>query len=368
MQTKDCYEVLGVAKNANQEDIKKAYRKLAIKYHPDKNPNNKETEERFKEIANAYSIIGDSEKRSNYDQFGHSGISSGGFQNMDDIFSTFGDMFAQAGFGRFAQRAKAQQEQKVQGRSLRIRINIELLDIINGIEKEIKISRLDYCESCNGNGSKNGTSIETCPTCKGMGIVSSIVQNIVGTFAQTRPCHVCKGSKTIIKENCESCNGVGLVKGNKTINVKIPPGVETGMEFIIRGGGDAPQRVGREMGVYGDLIVSIESVDMGQFERHGLDIVLRNNVSIIDAIMGKEMEVDAPEEKLKFTLSPGTQSGEVIKFEGYGIPSIISGGRGNFVVVTKVIIPSKDQFVEGEQAMIKKLGKSKIFKDDCYIK
>ena len=369
MAKRDYYEILGVPKSASKDEIKKKYRKLALKFHPDKNPGNKEAEESFKEAAEAYGVLSNDEKKSHYDQFGHAKAGSGGHQNMDDIFRNFGDIFGGAGFGfgNFGQsQGRQQREPRFQGRNLRIRINLNLTDVINGVDRELKISRLDYCGSCGGNGSKGGNSLKPCPTCKGAGQITSVQQTIIGNIAQKQICPTCQGAKNVIVDKCEVCNGQGLVKQERLVKFKVPPGIEVGSEFVDQGGGDAPEKVGKEKGVYGNLHIVVESIDTMGFERRGMDIVFNKSISIIDAILGKEVEVSTPEKKLKFKIKPGTQSGDVFRFKGQGIPSPISSGRGNFIIVASVIIPSKDEFVEGEIKMIEKLGKSKIFKNGKY--
>ena len=348
MAKRDYYEVLGVQKNASAEEIKKAYRKLAVKYHPDKNPGNKEAEEKFKEAAEAYSVLSDETKKARYDQFGHAGVDgagpdfSGGFGNLNDILNDlFGGGFGGfSGFGGFGSGfGGGQRQQRVhRGRDIRVRVKLTLEEIAHGVEKEISIEKSVPCPDCGGRGAKNSSDVKTCPACNGTGQVQRVVNSFLGQTVTYSTCQQCGGEGKIISNPCRTCNGTGLVRQRETIKVKIPAGVEAGMQLTIQGEGHAA----KNNGINGDLLVVIEEQEHKDLKREGNNLFYTKVVSITDAILGADVEVPCIDGTVKVKVEPGTQSGTVVRLRGKGLPTVNGyGGVGDLYVKIAVWIPKK---------------------------
>ena len=371
MAKKDYYEVLGVDKSASADEIKKAYRKLAIQYHPDKNPGNKEAEEKFKEAAEAYSVLSDADKKARYDQFGHAGVDgagpdfSQGFGNLNDILNDlFGGAFGGGfggGFGGFGggfggQRG-SQQQRVHRGRDIRVRVKLTLEEIAKGAEKEISIEKSVPCADCGGKGAKNSSDIKTCPACHGTGQVERVVRQ--GFFQQVTysTCQQCGGEGKIVSNPCRSCNGTGLVRKRETIKVKIPAGVEAGMQLTIQGEGNAA----KNNGINGDLLVVIEEQEHADLKRDGNNLYYTKIISLPDAILGGETEIPCLDGPYKLKIDAGTQSGTVVRLRGKGLPTVNGyGGTGDLYVKIAVWIPRK--LNKDEKALIESLRDNESFK------
>ena len=348
MAKRDYYEVLGVDKSATADDIKRAYRKLAVKYHPDKNPGNKEAEEKFKEAAEAYSVLSDSDKKMKYDQFGHAGVDgagpdfSGGFGNLNDILNDlFGGAFG-GGFGGFGGFGGGfgggqRRERVYRGRDIRVRVKLTLEEIAKGVEKEISIEKNVPCPDCGGRGARNSSDIKTCPACNGTGQVQRVVNSFLGQTVTYSTCQQCGGEGKIISNPCHTCNGTGLVRQRESIKVKIPAGVEAGMQMTVQGEGHAA----KNNGINGDLLVVIEEQEHPDFRREGSNLLYTKVISIVDAMLGCEVEIPCLDGKYKVKVEPGTQSGTVVRLRGKGLPSVNSYGTGDLYVKIAVWIPKK---------------------------
>ena len=367
MAKRDYYEVLGVDKSASADEIKKAYRKLAVKYHPDKNPDNKEAEEKFKEAAEAYSVLSDPDKKAKYDQFGHAGVDgstpdfSGGFGNLNDILNDlFGGGFG--GFGGFGggfggQRGGQRQQRVYRGRDIRVRVKLTLEEIAKGVEKEISIERSVPCKDCGGKGAKNSSDIKTCSACNGTGQVQRVVNTFLGQTVTYSTCQQCGGEGKVISNPCRSCGGTGLVRKRETIKVKIPAGVEAGMQMTITGEGHAA----KNNGVNGDLLVVIEEQEHPNLKREGNNLYCTKIVSLPDAILGAEVEVPGIDGNYKIKVEPGTQSGTVVRLRGRGLPTVNGyGGTGDLYVKIAVWIPKK--LDKDDKAVIESLRNKDSFK------
>lgn len=360
--SKDFYEVLGVSKTASQDEIKSAYRKLAIKYHPDKNPGDKSAEEKFKEISEAYDTLGNPEKRSRYDQFGSAGASSGfGGFNAEDIFnSVFGGSFG-GGFGGFSDffggggRSHFSRKQR-QGKNLRITIKATLQDIANGVTKKIKLKHYATCDKCNGNGAKDSTCITKCTKCNGSGIIATKVSTALGQLLTQRECPNCDGTGSMITQKCEKCNGEGRIYQESIVDINIPRGIEEDVEFVISGYGDAAPRGG----LSGDLLVSVKEVKDNDFERDGDNVYYQLHISLLEAIFGAKKEVKTLYEKtptMEVDIEPGTQSGKLIKLKGKGFRNVHTGNVGDQIVYVQVYTPT--DLTDEEKDIFKKLQDSK---------
>ena len=370
MAKRDYYEVLGVDKSASADDIKKAYRKMAIKYHPDKNPGDKEAEEKFKEAAEAYSVLSDADKKARYDQFGHAGVEgagpdfSGGFGNLNDILNDlFGGAFGGGfgGFGGFGGGFGGQRSQRQQrvyrGRDIRVRVKLTLEEIAKGVEKEISIEKNVPCTECGGKGAKNSSDIKTCPACNGTGQVQRVVNSFLGQTVTYSTCQQCDGEGKIISNPCRSCNGTGLVRKRETIKVKIPAGVEAGMQLTLQGEGHAA----KNNGINGDLLVVIEEHAHADLKREGNNLYYTKIISVTDAMLGAEVTVPCLDGDYKIKIDAGTQSGEVVRLRGRGLPSVNGyGGTGDLYVKIAVWIPKK--LNKDEKAVIESLRNNESFK------
>ena len=371
MAKRDYYEVLGVPKGASADEIKKAYRKLAVKYHPDKNPGDKEAEEKFKEAAEAYSVLSDADKKAKYDQFGHAGVDgagpdfSGGFGDLNDIlndlfgggFGGFGGGFG--GFGGFGGgRGGQRQQQKVyRGRDIRVRVKLTLEEIAKGVEKEISIEKSVPCQDCGGRGAKNSSDVKTCPACNGTGQVQRVVNSIFGQTVTYSTCQQCGGEGKIISNPCRTCGGTGLVRKRETITVKIPAGVEAGMQLTIQGEGHAA----KNNGINGDLLVVIEEQEHPNLKREGNNLYYTKIISIPEAILGAEVEIPCLDGSYKVKVEPGTQSGSVVRLRGKGLPTVNGyGGTGDLYVKFAVWVPKK--LNKDEKEIVEALKKKDGFK------
>ena len=366
---RDYYEVLGVGKDASADEIKKAYRKLAVKYHPDKNPGDKEAEEKFKEAAEAYSILSAPDKKARYDQFGHAGVEgagpdfSGGFGNLNDILneifgSAFGGGFG-GGFGGFGGFGGGQRQQQrvYRGRDIRVRVKLTLEEIAKGVEKEITIEKSVPCTDCNGRGARNSADIKTCPACNGTGQVQRVVNSFLGQTISYSTCQQCGGEGKIISNPCKSCGGTGLVRKRETIKVRIPAGVEAGMQLTLQGQGHAA----KNNGINGDLLVVIEEVEHKDLKREGNNLFYTKIISLPEAILGGEVEIPGIDGTYKIKVDPGTQSGTVMKLKGRGLPTVNSyGGTGDLYVKIAVWIPRK--LDKDDKAVIESLRGKEAFK------
>jgi len=363
-EKRDYYEVLGVNKNATPEELKKAYRKLALQYHPDRNPGDKEAEEKFKEAAEAYEVLSNPEKRQRYDQFGFAGMSgaggnSGQGMSMDDIFSQFGDLFADFGLGSFFSGgfggSRSGRVARERGSNIRVPLKLSLQDIEKGVKKKIKVKKDVVCEHCHGSGSETGET-ETCPTCKGRGQVVQMMNSIFGQMQTASTCPHCGGTGKVIKNKCSHCNGQGIVKGEEVIEIDIPAGVGEGMQLTLRGKGGA----GPHNGVNGDLLVLIEEEAHPDFERDGNNLIYNLFISVTDAILGTEAEVPTVSGKVRVKIAPGTQSGKILRLRGKGLPNVNSYGSGDLLVNVNVWIPKKVS--KEEEKTLQNLGRSENFK------
>ena len=367
MAKKDYYEVLGVDKSASADEIKKAYRKLAIKYHPDKNPGNKEAEEKFKEAAEAYSVLSDADKKAKYDQFGHAGVDgagpdfSGGFGNLNDILNDlFGGAFGGGfggGFGGFGGFGGGQRRERVyRGRDIRVRVKLTLEEIARGVEKEISIEKNVPCPDCGGRGARNSSDIKTCPACNGTGQVQRVVNSFLGQTVTYSTCQQCGGEGKVISNPCHTCNGTGLVRQRETIKVKIPAGVEAGMQMTVQGEGHAA----KNNGINGDLLVVIEEQEHPDFRREGSNLLYTKVISVVDAMLGCEVDIPCLDGKQKIKVEPGTQSGTVTRLRGKGLPSVNSYGTGDLYVKIAVWIPKK--LTKEEKALFESMRHNESFK------
>jgi molecular chaperone DnaJ len=371
MAKRDYYEVLGVDKSASADEIKKAYRKLAVKYHPDKNPGDKEAEEKFKEAAEAYSILSDPDKKARYDQFGHSGVDgagpdfSGGFGNLNDILNDlFGGAFG-GGFGGFSGfgggfgggRGGQRQQRVYRGRDIRVRVKLTLEEIAKGVEKEISIEKSVPCQECGGKGARNSSDIKTCTACGGTGQVQRVVNSLFGQTVTYSTCQQCGGEGKTISNPCRNCGGSGLTRKRETIKVKIPAGVEAGIQLSIQGQGHAA----KNNGINGDLLVVIEEQEHPDFKREGNNLFYTKVISLPDAILGAEVEIPCLDGPKRIKVDAGTQSGTVIRLNGKGLPTVNGyGGTGDLYVKIAVWIPKK--LDREDKAVIESLREKESFK------
>jgi molecular chaperone DnaJ len=365
---RDYYEVLGVPRNASQEEIKKAYRRLAMQYHPDRNPGDKEAEEKFKEAAEAYEVLSDPEKRRRYDQFGHAGMQGTDFReytDINDIFNAFRDIFSGTGFGGSifddffggststrARRSGAAQR----GSDLRVKIKLTLEEIATGVSKKIKIKRYKKCSSCSGTGAESGSGYRTCPVCNGTGEIRQVSRSVFGQFVNITTCNNCGGEGRIISNPCKICGGEGRVQEEATVNVEIPAGVSTGNYLTLRGEGNA----GRRGGPAGDLIVVIEELPHEIFQRKGDDIIYELNLSIPEAVLGGEVEVPTLTGKAKLKLEPGLSPGKILRMKGKGLPNLNTKKFGDQLLVVNIYVPQK--ISQQEKEIMQSLMNSPNFK------
>jgi len=372
MSKRDYYDILGVSKSSSADEIKKAYRKLAIKFHPDKNPDDKSAEDKFKEAAEAYEILSNPEKKQRYDHYGHAGVGGasggggyggGGGMNMEDIFSQFGDIFGGGGGGGspfdsfFGGGQQSRGGRRVaKGSNLRIKVKLTLEEIANGAEKKIKVNKQIVCKTCDGSGAKDKSSVSTCKTCGGAGSVRRVTNTILGQMQTTATCPTCNGSGSQITAKCNSCHGEGTVRGEETITINIPAGVSDGMQLSMSGKGNAAPNGG----IPGDLIILIEETPHETLKREGNNIVYDLHVSIVDAALGYSAEVPTIDGKAKIKIEPGTQSGKLLRLKGKGIPEVNSYHRGDQIIHVNIWTPKA--LSNEERILLEKLRDSPNFK------
>lgn len=363
MAKRDYYEVLGVGRNATPDELKKAYRKLALQYHPDRNPGDKEAEEKFKEAAEAYDVLSNPEKKQRYDQFGHAAFEGGGGNyggagmNMNDIFSQFGDIFSDffggGGFGGFGGQ-QGRRRATPRGSNLRIKVKLTLEEIEKGCEKKVKVAKYVACKSCGGTGARNN-NYETCPHCHGSGVVTEVRRTILGQMQTQSVCPNCGGEGRIIKDKCHDCNGEGIVRADDIITINIPAGVADGMQLSLSGKGNAAPRGG----VPGDLIVQIEELPHDLFERQENNLYYNAFVTFAQAALGASVEIPTLTGKVKVKIDPGTPSGKVLRLKGKGLPEVNGYGRGDLLVSINVWVPKN--LSREEKEVLTKLDQSPNF-------
>ena len=367
-EKRDYYEVLGVEKSADADTIKKAYRKAAIKYHPDKNPGDKEAEEKFKEAAEAYDVLSNEEKRARYDRFGHEGMNggaagggfggfSGGGFSMEDIFEQFGDIFGGAfgGFGGFGGGGRSR-TRKNRGSDIRVTVKLSLKEVSEGVTKKLKINKTVACEKCGGTGAKDSSAYATCTKCGGSGYVITVQNSFFGRMQTQSVCPDCQGAGRIIKDKCDKCNGEGTERGQEVIEVNIPAGVAHGMALTVRGRGNAA----RQGGDNGDLIVVIEEEPNKELRRDGRDLVHNLNITVTTALLGGEVEIPTIDGRVRIKIAPGTHAGKILRLRGKGLPDVNGYGRGDIVVVVDVTFP--DELTKEERKLVEQLAEQPHFK------
>jgi len=371
MAKRDYYEILGVVKNASTDEIKKAYRKVAMQYHPDRNPGDKPAEEKFKEAAEAYEVLSDADKKSQYDRYGHAGVGnngrggySGGGMNMEDIFSQFGDVFGDDLFGSFfggGQRARGgqrgnQRSRGIRGSNLRVKLKLTYEEIAKGVSKNIKVKKYIVCTTCNGSGAKDKGSVQTCSTCGGNGQVRRVQNTFLGQMQTVTTCPTCNGEGTTITAKCGTCKGEGRVFGEETVSIEIPAGVQEGMQLNVNGKGNAGERGG----MAGDLIILIEEEPHKELHREGLNVAFELHLPFTDAVFGTQVEVPTIDGRAKIKIPAGTQSGKIFRLKGKGFPAVNSYEKGDQLIQVNVWTP---QHVSAEEkAMLEKISQSENFK------
>lgn len=367
---KDFYEILGVSKSASQDEIKKAYRKVAMQHHPDRNPGDKAAEEKFKEAAEAYEVLSDADKRAQYDRFGHQAFGpgrgggggfNGGGMNMEDIFSNFGDIFGDdSPFGSFfggggGRTSSGRRARGVRGSNLRVKIKLNYEEMAKGANKTIKVKKYVSCNTCSGSGAKDKNSVQSCGTCGGSGQVRRVQNTFLGQMQTVTTCPTCNGEGTTVINKCTACKGDGRVYGEETVSIDIPAGVQEGMQLSLNGKGNAGERGGS----YGDLIVVIEEEAHGQLHRDGLNVAYDLHISFPDAVFGTQVEVPTIDGKAKIKIPAGTQSGKIFRLKGKGFPSVNSYERGDQLIHVNVWTPQ--HLTSEEKSILEKLQDSHNF-------
>ncbi len=346
MAKRDYYEVLGVEKNASKEELRKAYRKLAMQYHPDRNPDDKDAEEKFKEAAEAYEVLSHDEKKARYDRFGHEGVKgsaygSQGFSDINDIFSHFSDIFGGGSifddFFGSGQRQRGRRSAGQAGSDLRVNLKLTLEEIATGVTKKIKIKKYITCDQCQGNGAESGTSTKTCPICNGTGEVRSVSRSVFGQFVNITTCNNCNGEGNVIDTPCKKCMGDGRIQDETTLKVEVPAGVHENSYMTIRGEGNAGKRGGQP----GDIIVVFHEIEHEYFIRDNDDIVYDLLISYPEAALGSEVEVPTLNGKAKLKIDPGTQPGKLLKMRDKGIKHLNHSGSGDEIVRINIQVPRK---------------------------
>jgi molecular chaperone DnaJ len=371
MAKRDYYEVLGVAKNASADDIKKAYRKKALELHPDRNPGDKAAEEKFKEAAEAYDVLSDADKKARYDRYGHAGLEgmggggAGGFQgmDMDDILRRFGfdtdDIFGEFfGGGGGRRRSGGGRPRGERGTNLRIKLKLTLEEIATGVNKKIKVRKQVACNTCNGSGARDQSAVDTCGTCRGAGVVNRVTQTPFGMMQTAVTCPTCNGAGQIIKSPCNVCKGDGRVFGEDTIEVDVPAGVHEGIQLSMSGKGNA----GAKGGQAGDLLITVEEMPHDEFTREGNNIIHELYVNIADAALGTKLEVPTLDGRARITIPPGTQSGKIFRLKDKGLPALQSYQRGDQLIHVNVWTPKKVS--DEERRILEKLRDASNFKPD----
>ncbi|HYC39465.1 MAG TPA: molecular chaperone DnaJ [Chitinophagaceae bacterium] len=365
MAKRDYYEVLGVSRSAAADEIKKAYRKVAMQYHPDRNPGDKTAEEKFKEAAEAYEVLSDADKKAQYDRYGHAGVSGngrgfgGGGMNMEDIFSQFGDIFGEDLFGGFfgGQRGRgAQRGRGVRGGNLRIKLKLTYEEIARGVTKHVKVKKYVVCTTCGGNGARDKGSVQNCSTCGGSGQVRRVQNTFLGQVQTVTTCPTCNGEGSVITAKCTNCKGEGRMYAEETVTIEIPAGVQEGMQLNISGRGNAGERGGPA----GDLIILIEEEPHKELQRDGLNVAYDLHISFTDAVFGVQVEVPTIDGRAKIKIPPGTQSGRIFRLKGKGFPAVNSYEKGDQLVHVNVWTPQ--HLSNEEKAMLEKLSRSPNFK------
>jgi molecular chaperone DnaJ len=366
---RDYYDILGVSKSASAEEIKKAYRKVAMQFHPDRNPGNKEAEEKFKEAAEAYEVLSDTDKKAKYDRYGHAafgpGTQGGGFGNMntEDIFSHFSDIFGGddvfsnffgGGGGRRGSRGGRARGQR--GSNLRIKMKLTYEEIAKGVTKNVKVKKYVTCNSCTGSGAKDKNSLQNCSTCQGTGQVRKVTNTFLGQMQTVATCPSCNGEGSTVTAKCGGCKGEGRVYGEETISIDIPAGVQENMQLSMSGKGNAGERGGAP----GDLIIQIEEEQHPQLHRDGLNVAFDLYISIPDAAFGTQVEVPTIDGRAKIKIPAGTQSGKIFRLKGKGFPEVQGYGRGDQLIQVSVWTPQ--QLSSEEKAILEKLSQSDNFK------
>ena len=364
---RDYYEILGVSKGASTDEIKKAYRKVAMQFHPDRNPGDKAAEEKFKEAAEAYEVLSDADKKAQYDRYGHAGVSGngrggfgGGGMNMDDIFSQFGDIFGDDIFGSFfggQQRGRGGSRSRgVRGSNLRVKLKLTYEEIARGVTKNIKVKKYVACQTCGGSGAKDKGSIQTCQTCGGSGQVRKVQNTFLGQMQTVTTCPTCNGEGSTVTAKCGSCKGEGRVYAEETVSIDIPAGVQEGMQLNVSGKGNAGERGGSP----GDLIILIEEEAHKELQRDGLNVAFELHLSFPDAVFGTQVEVPTIDGRAKIKIPAGTQSGKIFRLKGKGFPAVNSYEKGDQLIHVSVWTPQ--HLSADEKAALEKLAQSPNFK------
>lgn len=365
MSKRDYYEVLGVAKTATSDEIKKAYRKVAMQHHPDRNPGDKAAEEKFKEAAEAYEVLSDNDKRGQYDRFGHAGMGNGGRgygggANMEDIFSQFGDIFGDDIFGSFfgggGGRGRSQQRSRgSRGSNLRVKLKLNYEEIAKGVNKQIKVKKYVGCQTCSGSGAKDRNAVQTCGTCGGSGQVRKVSNTFLGQMQTVTTCPTCNGEGSVITSKCPACKGEGRVYGEETVSIDIPAGVQEGMQLSVGGKGNAGERGGSP----GDLLILIEEEPHKELHRDGLNVAYELHLSFPEAVFGTHAEVPTIDGRAKIKIPAGTQSGKVFRLKGKGFPAVNSYEKGDQLIFVNIWTP---QHVSAEEKnMLEKMNQSGNF-------
>mgnify|MGYP000241324565 CR=1 FL=1 len=368
MAKRDFYEILGVNKSADQAEIKKAYRKVALKFHPDRNPDDKQAEEKFKEAAEAYEILSDEDKKARYDRYGHAGVDQnmgggGGFRGgmtMEDIFEQFGDVFGNSGspfesfFGGGSRRGGARARGQ-RGSNLRIKVALSLEEIDEGVTKKIKVKKQSECDSCNGSGAKDSASVKTCGTCNGSGYVRQVKSTFLGQMQTTAACPTCNGSGQSITANCTSCKGEGRKYSEEVLEIEIPAGVQEGMQLSMRGNGNA----GKSGGPAGDLLINIQEKEHEHLARDDQNVIFDLFLNFADAALGTSVEVPTLGGKVKIKIPSGTQAGKIFRLRGKGLPSVQAYGKGDQLINVNIWTPKK--LTKDEEKIMTKLKDSPNF-------
>lgn len=362
MSKRDYYEILSVTRSATAEEIKKSYRKVAMKYHPDRNPGDKAAEDKFKEAAEAYEVLSDQDKRAQYDRYGHAGVSGagrgfGGGMNMDDIFSQFGDVFGDDLFGSFFGGSRGRggngRARGVRGSNLRVKLKLNYEEIAKGVTKNIKVKKYTTCNTCGGNGAKDKNSVQTCTTCQGSGQVRRVQNTFLGQMQTVTTCPNCNGEGSTITSKCGSCKGEGRVYNEETITIDVPAGVQAGMQLSVAGRGNAGERGGMP----GDLLVVIEEEAHKDLQREGLNVAYDLYISFTDAVFGTSVEVPTIDGRAKIKIPAGTQSGKIFRLKGKGFPNVHSQyEKGDQLIQVNVWTPQ--QLEDDEKSLLEKLAKS----------
>ncbi|HED05478.1 MAG TPA: molecular chaperone DnaJ [Ignavibacteria bacterium] len=367
MSKRDYYEVLGVGRNATKEELKKAYRKLAMQYHPDRNPDDKEAEEKFKEAAEAYEVLSNDEKKAKYDRFGHEGVrgngfGSQGFSDINDIFSHFSDIFGGASifddfFGGTSQRNRARRRGTgVRGSDLRVNLKLTLEEIAEGVSKIIKINKYVTCNECNGTGANDGTSIKTCPACHGSGELKTVSRSVFGQFVNITPCNNCNGEGTVIDKPCRKCMGNGRIQAEIVVTVNVPAGISEGSYMTLHNEGNA----GKHKGETGDLVVVFSEIPHKFFTRDGDDVIYDLHISFPNAALGAEIEVPTLNGKARLKIESGTPSDKLLKMRHKGIKHLNFSGTGDQIIRINIDVPQKLNSKEKE--LLKQLSEMPSFK------